>query len=305
MTAYRFLDFDFTPLRLGDRGFLTPALGRYAQPLAGYTFAVLAAWNPVYHYSWAVCGHAGLLISCFMEKTGQHHLLQPLGRLGSAGRRRILQGAAALDHPLKIIGVSERFLAGNPDLVREFQVREDRTASNYVYAADALAELKGRKYAKKRNLISQANGLYEWTASPLTAERTDACFAVLEAIAAEESPRVEGMLALELTALEITLKHFRAWEQQGVLVEADGRPVAFSIFEPIGPRTAAIHFKRALRSYKGLYQIINQETAKTIAAQGYERINREEDLGDPGLRAAKKSYHPVEIVPAYELTFKP
>jgi hypothetical protein len=84
----------------------------------------------------------------------------------------------------------------------------------------------------------------------------------------------------------------------------NGRPVAFSIYEAISPTTVAIHFERALRSYKGLYQVINWETAQVIARQEYEFINREEDLGDPGLRDAKRSYNPVKLIPAYELTFK-
>lgn len=305
MTAHRFLDFEFDPVRLGDRELLAPILRRHPQPLAGYTFAVLAAWNPFFHYGWSAAGPDTLLISCLVDPPGRRHLLQPLGTFDPSLKERILAEAAALPYPLKILGVSERFLGEHADFTRAFTVREDRTVSNYIYSAEALATLKGRKYAKKRNLISQAEGLYEWTASPLTAERTDACFAVLEAIAGEEHPLVEGMLAREMAALESTLHHFKAWEQQGVLVEAAGRPAAFSIYEAIGPRTAAIHFERALRSYKGLYQVINRETARVIGDQGYEFINREEDLGDPGLRAAKQSYHPVEIVPAYELTCRP
>jgi hypothetical protein len=89
-----------------------------------------------------------------------------------------------------------------------------------------------------------------------------------------------------------------------LLVSVDDRPVAFSIYEAISSTTVAIHFERALRSYKGLYQVINCETAKVVASQGFQFINREEDLGDAGLRDAKMSYHPIEIVPAYELTYK-
>jgi hypothetical protein len=88
-----------------------------------------------------------------------------------------------------------------------------------------------------------------------------------------------------------------------LLVSAGTRPVAFSIYEAIGPVTVAVHFERALRSYKGLYQVINWETAKAVAAQGFDYLNREEDMGDAGLRDAKMSYHPVEIVKAHELTF--
>ncbi len=65
---------------------------------------------------------------------------------------------------------------------------------------------------------------------------------------------------------------------------------------------AVIHFERALRSYKGLYQLLNREMAAALLAQGFELVNREEDLGDPGLRQAKLSYHPVEITMAFLLS---
>jgi hypothetical protein len=120
----------------------------------------------------------------------------------------------------------------------------------------------------------------------------------------EEHPRVEGMLERELAALECTLRHFDEFGQQGLLISVDGRPVAFSIYEKISPTTVAVHFERALRSYKGLYQVINWETAKVVAAQGFAFINREEDLGDSGLRDAKMSYHPAEIIAAYELKYR-
>jgi hypothetical protein len=126
----------------------------------------------------------------------------------------------------------------------------------------------------------------------------------LNSIQEEERPQIQGMLKRELAALECTLRHFDEFGQQGLVLWVDQKPVAFSIFEPISPTTVAIHFERALRSYKGMYQVINCETAKIILNQGFQFINREEDVGDPGLRDAKMSYHPIEIVPAYELTFR-
>jgi hypothetical protein len=164
--------------------------------------------------------------------------------------------------------------------------------------------LPGRKYSKKRNLLAQAAGLYHWSCQPITSTLADSCFSVLQSIHEEEHPQIEGMLERELSALECTLRHFEEFEQQGLLITVDDRPVAFSIYEAISPTTAAVHFERALRSYKGLYQVINCETAKAILSQGFEFINREEDLGDAGLRDAKMSYHPTEIIPAYEWAYK-
>ena len=82
------------------------------------------------------------------------------------------------------------------------------------------------------------------------------------------------------------------------------RSSAFSIFDRLGPSTAVVYFERALRSRKGLYQVVNQETARVLVRQGYDFINREEDLGDPGLRQAKESYSPLRLELAYTMTLK-
>lgn len=304
MTDSSFLDFEFSPVKPEDCGTLTEFLGKHPQRLTGYTFATLAAWHPFFHYGWTFAEPDLLLIACTLDPDPHRHLLQPVGLLSDGLAQRLNARAADLPYPLKIIGVSDKFLREHPFFSQSFSAWEDRAVSNYIYSANSLAQLPGRKYAKKRNLLSQASGLYRWSCQALNSECVDQCFAVLDSILTEERPQVEGMLKRELAALECTLHHFDEFGQQGLLISVNGKPVAFSIYEAISPNTVAIHFERALRSYKGLYQVINWETAKVIAARGFEFINREEDMGDAGLRDAKLSYHPVEIIPAYELTFK-
>ncbi len=304
MTEPSFPDFEFYPLKLEDSGRLMEFLRKNPQRLTGYTFATLAAWQPFFHYEWTFAEPGALLISCVLEPDPNRHLLQPVGSMSPALTRKLLALAAHMSYPLRIIGVSDVYLRENPSLSESFEAKEDRAVSNYLYSAAALAQLPGRKYSKKRNLLAQASGLYRWSCEAINSGRIDQCLAVLNSILEEERPHVEGMLKRELAALECTLRHFDDFGQQGLLISIAGRPVAFSIYEAISPTTVAIHFERALRSYKGLYQVINCETAKVIAAQGFQFINREEDLGDPGLRDAKMSYHPVEVVPAYELTYR-
>jgi uncharacterized protein len=304
MNEPSFLGYEFELIKLEQRGLIEDFLKKYPQPLTGYTYATLVAWQSYFQYAWRFAGPETLLISCILEPDQHRHLLQPIGAFPESISQKLLECAAALPYPLKIIGVSEKFIKENPDFSKFFTVREDRSVSNYLYSAELLSQLPGRKYAKKRNLLAQASGLYQWVAQPLTGAFTPSCAQVLNSINEEEHPLIEGMLARELAALNCTLKHFDELEQQGLLIFVDGRPVALSIYEEICPTTAAIHFERALRSYKGLYQVINWETAKVIAGQGFHYINREEDLGDPGLRDAKLSYHPVQIVPAYEMVLK-
>ncbi len=303
MSVRSFLGQKFSPVKLSDCEELMDFLARYPQPLTGYTFSALSAWEPFFHYEWVLAESETLLVSCILEPDRRRHLMQPIGPLTLGLAESLIKNATGLDYPLRIVGICNRFLETHSDFSRHFETFEDRSLSNYLYRTTALAKLRGRKYARKRNLLAQAESLYTWSCQPLTSALTPSCFAVLDSIIEEENPKVEGMLEQEIAALEFTLRHFDEFRQQGLLVSVGTRPVAFSIYEAIGPSTAAVHFERALRSYKGLHQVINWETAKVIAEQGFDYINREEDMGDAGLREAKMSYHPVEIIKSHELVF--
>jgi uncharacterized protein len=295
--------YPFAGVERGDYRKLADFFQRYPQPLTGFTVASLVAWRPFFHYEWTIVDAETLLISYILDTVPRAHLLQPIGEFPPRVKQKIVETASQLTYPLKVVGVCERFLKENLDFIRQFTVHEDRASSNYLYKARDLARLSGRKYSKKRNLLSQARNQYEWNTTPLTPKLAGKCLQVLDSIAEEEQPGSEAM-EVEHAALQGTLRNFEELKQQGLLISVDDRPIAFSIFEPISPDTVAIHFERALRSYKGLYQVVNWEAAKVIEAQGFGFINREEDLGDPGLRDAKMSYHPVKIIPSFELIYK-
>ena len=56
-----------------------------------------------------------------------------------------------------------------------------------------------------------------------------------------------------------------------------------------------VHIEKAYADVQGAYTIINQQFLTHEASQ-YQYVNREEDMGDPGLRQAKESYRPVFLV---------
>jgi len=300
MNSFSYLGFVFFPADRENQEAVSSFLRKHPQPLCGYTHATLEAWKAFVSHDTPET----MLIAYRPVPDAPPILLQPVGDLSPEFQNRIFLAAETLGYPLQIFGVGGSFLEQYSEFVARFSLRDERNFANYVYRAEDLAQLHGRKYSKKRNLISQARHQYSWEAHTLTEDMADKCFAVLESIRNEENPLIEeGMSGREFAALETTLRNFRRLEQQGLLITVDGRPVAFSIFEATNPTTVTIHFERALRSYKGLYQVINQETACVIEAQGFELINREEDVGDAGLRTAKMSYHPFELATAWELTF--
>jgi len=302
----RFLGLEFKPLRLEDGPTLKELLRRFPQRISGYTFASLAAWAGPYGFQWALMSGDCILIARPFGTAGERHLLQPLGPMSSGCCATLLAEARKLAYPLRLLSVARDFLDGHPDLRAHFDAQEDRTGANYVYLTRDLAELPGRRYAKKRNHAAQFEALYPtWDAVPMDAACGPHCVDVLLAMARglgvdETDPSVRS----ELEALDFTIRHWARLDQQGLLVRVDGQPVAFSVYERLNPQIAAVHFEKAKRAFKGSYQVVNREAARRIQAAGCTLVNREEDLGDAGLRQAKLSYYPLEIYPVYDLTLR-
>lgn len=300
----RFLGLDFRPVRLEDKAVLQALLRRFPQRISGYTFASLAAWASPYGFEWTHMDDDCVLICRPYGERSELHLLQPLGVMNPACCERLMREASKLPYALKLLSVSKEFAAAHSQLCGEFSAEEDRDGANYIYLASDLTTLPGHRYAKKRNLISQFLDLYpDWEATPLHDRCGPDCHGVLLEMAHGQGvPTDDPSLRAELEALDYTMAHVRELEQDGLVIRIQGKPVAFSVFERLDDEVTAVHFEKADRAYKGLFQIVNRESARRIQAAGARLINREEDVGDEGLRQAKLSYHPLEILPVYHLT---
>ena len=296
-----FLGFPFAPIEIERRALVTDFLARHPQPMSDYGVAALCVWSPVFHYHYAVAEPDTLLLYARVAPDPQPRLLQPLGQFSETLQETLLAHARKLPKPLVIESVSAEFLARHPAFVARFHVVANRDGANYVYRTEDLAALAGSPYAKKRNLVQQATRLYAWRIEPLGPQHSQECLEVGDDIAAK---RTTLTLQQESQALAAAIRDFAALGLRGLLLRIDDRPAAFSIYDRLNPTTALVLFERALRDKKGLYQVINQETARAIAAQGLTFINREEDLGDPGLRRAKLSYHPVRLEAKHTLTLR-
>ena len=79
---------------------------------------------------------------------------------------------------------------------------------------------------------------------------------------------------------------------------------AFSVADRLNPRTALVHVEKANPDIPELYALVNQQLAEHALAD-VDWINREQDLGEPGLRKAKQSYHPDHLVEKFRLSPAP
>ncbi len=177
-----------------------------------------------------------------------------------------------------------------------YRVVEDRDNFDYLYHRQALAELGGRTYHKKRNLIKAfVNAYPSYTARPLREEF------LVDALRVLEDWRAGNYQDGDYAAAREALESMETLQLCGGLYAVEERPVAYVLGEELaGMATFAIHFEKAVAGYKGLYQFINQSFAAVLPEE-YATINREQDMGDPGLRHAKLSYKPSGFVEKFKI----
>ena len=182
----------------------------------------------------------------------------------------------------------------------QFRFHPDRDSCDYVYRIEDLAELKGRKFQKKRNHLNRFKEAHpDCKAIPITPEKLPA---VQEMIAQWYETRLAADphddYHLEKHALRRAFANMDMLDLEGLVLEEDGKILAMTIGSPLSEDTFDIHFEKALEDVDGAYPAINQAFAAHLRNKypNLRYLNREDDMGLPGLRKAKLSYNPDHLV---------
>jgi len=279
------------PLELADRELLQGHF-RALQPLVSeLTFANLFLFRRVHHYT--VTRVAGSLVIFGRGYDGRPYFLPPLsGDRGGTARRLLLEGHV-------LYGADERFLAENI-AGEEFIRSEDRDNDDYLYLRSELAELPGHRFHKKKNRINYFTSRHNFTVEPYSGRHLSGALQLLEEWQRVHDDEKNSSLAAETAATREGLELAAELGLSGVVVLIDGRVAAFALGELLNATTAVCHFEKAGPFHEGLAQLVNREFSRSQPAD-CTCINREQDLGETGLREAKLSYHPVAMVRKYRV----
>ena len=225
--------------------------------------------------------------------------------IGNGDKKAVIE---AILHDAKMRGIPCR-ITGMTDADREeleelfpdrFTFRTDRDSSDYVYAIDDLADLKGRKFQKKRNHVNKFRSLHpDFEVVPLTMCNMPLAQHMINdwyRIRMKEDP--EGNYLLENIALSRACTKFGTLGMDGILLMDGGQVLAVTIGSKMGADTFDIHFEKAREDVDGAYAAVNCEFARYLRLKYPEiaYLDREEDMGLEGLRKAKLSYNPHHLV---------
>ena len=267
---------------------------------ADFAPANLFIWNHVYRHELAFFGDH--VIVRVRAADGSHRFLCPVGTGDLAPVVEALRAECRTKgYPLVLVGVTdeqlERLEREMPD---SFTAVENRDAEDYIYSAEKLSTLSGKKLHAKRNHINAFCEKHSWRISPLRQRHFDACRAIVDGWQDEQNNT-----SAEREAIERALSHFEELGLCGALLRVDDRPVAFAIGEMLGEDTLCVHFEKALSDWREAYPVINREFVRMVAAAhpALALVNREDDMGLENLRRAKLSWRPAYLLRKHTLTF--
>lgn len=185
----------------------------------------------------------------------------------------------------------------------KFRMYHDRDGYDYVYHIDDLADLKGRKFQRKRNHVNRFYDAHpNCRLEPITPANLEAVQDMASSWYLHRQQKdPDGDVHLEQLALMRALADpFKLGLEGLALLEGD-KVLAFSLASRLSADTFDIHFEKARDDVDGAYPAINQAFARYLRDKYPQSrfLNREDDMGLEGLRKAKLSYNPAHLVEKY------
>jgi len=306
----------FHPLTLLDREAMQAVTLPSGRRNCNYTFANLVGWQFWYYTEVCVLENAVVLRYTFdgqrayMVCTSEVLSLELIEALLDDGNGSLT--LIGLEDSQVKAPLSSPRLGGSPDaktslpplgeVRRGISIKPLRDQYDYIYRRTDLATLHGKHLDAKRNHIHRFRAEHpDFEYRPLTPELFDECRRLTEIWQEEknENYKRNETIDAEHRVIETIFSHWDALGMIGGSIFVDGRMVAFTYGSAVTTDTFDVCVEKADRHVEGAFAIINQQFAEHLPEQ-YVYLNREEDMGIPGLRQAKLSYHP-EILLTYNV----
>lgn len=291
---------DFKSFAIEDKASIDDYFKLHHYEQVDCTFNTLFLWQHAYQTKWAIQDDILFIRAGSGKDT---FFLPPFAGAGGDFEH----GLSLIHDELDRLGLPFVLKAASPWVTGEIERRrpgryefiEDRDSEEYVYRTADMIRLPGKKLRMKKN---QLNGFlrqyadYQYEAITC-GNREDALAGIREWFGRH------GNIEEEMEAIARCFTYWNELGMRGAVIRIYGKVEAFTAGDLLNERMAHIHFEKANPTIRGLYQAINHDFLVHEFADT-EFVNREEDLGEPGLREAKLGYHPDHLTLKYTVREK-
>lgn len=290
------MSFEFHPITLDGQDRYLSLLARCPQITSDYSFANIFGWAEEYGLEW--CFDRQLV--WLRQQSPSRVFWAPVGAWEDVDWESVapeLHQAMFHRVPEELTRIWRRWFG-------ERMVQTEALGQwDYLYSVQELIELRGNRFHKKKNLLRQFQRKYKAVYHALDMGCVERVLEMQSNWCTWKECVNSHALEAENTAIERVLKE---WDSipglMGGALEVGDEIVAYTVAEALTPNTVLIHFEKGHTGYKGVYQAINN-LFLAATANGFEYVNREQDLDDEGLRKAKLSYNPIRFLKKYDIRF--
>jgi len=290
---------DFHPLSLDDKPLFDEVYRQYPPVHSDYVFTTMISWMHYAHYH--MCHHQQhiLLYTTINESI---RFRPPLGPPDKQVLYDVIQLSLKEgnpDTPFGMIDAQQQNVIGSFYPTLSFEPHPDYF--DYVYTTQDLVALEGSPYRKIRNRLNKFINTCSYTTEVLSEKNLDEVLAFLKRWCLWKDCASHPFLKHERQAILYAMNHYIHLGLQGLCIRVNDAIEAVAVYEQMNPSTAVIHFEKGSPDYDGIYKAINWETAKQLQ-DDVQFLNRESDMGEPGLRRAKQSYRPHHQEEVYHVS---
>ena len=269
-----------------------------------YTPGNLIMWARFMDYRYAI-EEETLFISCKSQNDMKSEaFLPPIGKMELKEAVAILKEYCEnTGKELRLTAVPQEFVEELRNILPHFECEELENWSDYVYDIQKLGTLQGKALNKKRNRYNKfITEQPTYTYNRCTADDITDVVKFLASNRECQHNREDNMRCYEHWQCMATVRNLLKYEQPAGVLRIDGRITAFTLGEVFND-TLFVHIEKADHNIAGASEAINKLFVNDILAEHPELVyaNREEDLGDPGLRQVKRAYNPIMMIQRYEM----
>lgn len=297
------MSLEFKKIEASDINALTPFFAQRPNKTCDSVFLDSFLWREYYHVRYAISD--GKALQWLMEENGVVHSAMPMCKEEDLPHYFY----EMVDYFNKVLQIPFKVYLADEEAIHylhlkeseDFEVVEQEDLKDYLYDGEAMRTLAGKKLHKKKNhlngFLKEYEGRYEYRR--LCCSDRDEVWKFLDRWREQKGDDVEDHLDYEVEGIHEILKNCSQLCVRMAGVFIDGKLEGFTIgsynaFENM----AVIHIEKANAQIRGLYQFINQQFL-IHEFPDVTLVNREDDLGEEGLRKAKMSYYPVGFARKY------
>jgi len=288
---------DFKPIKIEDKPLFDKHYKKYPQIHSDYVFTTLISWKEYANYHFTFLNDNLIIYSIINNKI---RFRPPIGIFNKEVFDQVLNLAKKQDsdYPFGVIDLKTKEWMSK--LYPKIEFKEHREYFDYVYLSEDLALLKGSSYAKIRNRLNKFKKNYAYSVENITDDNFKETQVFLKRWCLWKDCDSDPILENEKKAILYSISKFYDLNLKGIVIRIKDVIESISVFEGMNKDTALVHYEKGSPYFEGIYKAINQETAKLLQSK-YKFINRESDMGIPGLRKAKTSYRPHHMIKVYHV----